>query len=88
MSARVRIYTTKYCGYCFLARRLLTKRGIPFEDIDVSRDRELRAKVSAETGHPTVPMIFIDDRFIGGSDELHDLDRAGELSRQGLSQQR
>ena len=82
------MYTTKYCGYCFLARRLLRSRGIPFEDIDVTRDRELRARVAAETGHPTVPMIFVDDRFIGGSDELHDLDDDGELSRLGLAQER
>jgi glutaredoxin 3 len=73
------MYSTTYCGYCFLAKRLLRARGIPFEEIDVTRDREARARVVAETGHRTVPVIFIDDRFIGGSDELHDLDRAGEL---------
>ena len=79
MSARVRMYSTTYCGYCFLAKRLLRARGIPFDEIDVTNDRDQRARVAAETGHRTVPMIFIDDRFIGGSDELHDLDRAGQL---------
>ena len=82
MSARVRLYSTSYCGYCFLAKRLLRKRGIPFDEIDVTSDRAARARVVAETGHRTVPVIFIDDRFIGGSDELHELDAAGQL--QGL----
>jgi glutaredoxin 3 len=62
-----------------LAKRLLRARGIAFDEIDVTRDPEERARVVAQTGHRTVPMIFIDDRFIGGSDELHALDRAGEL---------
>jgi glutaredoxin 3 len=79
MTARVRMYSTSYCGYCLLAKRLLRARGIPFTDIDVTRDRAERDRVIAETGHPTVPVIFIDDRFIGGSDELHELDSAGEL---------
>jgi glutaredoxin 3 len=73
------MYSTTYCGYCFLAKRLLRARGIPFDEVDVTRDRAARDRVVAETGHRTVPIIFIDDRFIGGSDELHDLDRAGEL---------
>lgn len=77
--ARVRIYTTSWCGYCFLAKRLLRSRGIAFDEIDVTDDHETRARVSAETKHRTVPMIFIDDRFIGGSDELRALDRAGKL---------
>ena len=79
MTARVRMYSTSYCGYCLLAKRLLRTRGIPFDDVDVTRDRPTRDRVIAETGHATVPVIFIDDRFIGGSDELHELDSAGEL---------
>ncbi len=77
--ARVRMFSTTYCAYCFSARRLLDKRGIAYDNIDVTRDRATRARVMAETGHLTVPVIFIDDRFIGGSDELHALDRAGGL---------
>ncbi len=73
------MYSTTYCGFCFMAKRLLRARGIPFDDVDVTGDRETRARIVAETGHRTVPVIFIDDRFIGGSDELHDLDRAGDL---------
>ena len=80
MAPRVRIYTTAYCGYCFMAKRLLEKRGISYEEIDLSRNREGRARIIAETGHRTVPVIFVEGRFIGGSDELHAMDRAGKLT--------
>ena len=73
------MYTTRYCGYCERARRLLRARGIPFEDIDVSRDFALRRKMADETGHPTVPIILIDGELIGGSDELVEMDDAGQL---------
>jgi glutaredoxin 3 len=82
---RVRIYSTTYCAYCFFAKRLLAKRNIPFVNIDITSDHATRAKLKAETGHLTVPLIFIDDKFIGGSDELHELDRQGELERLGLA---
>ena len=77
------MFSTTYCGYCYLAKRLLRARGIPFDEIDVTRDPDARARVVASTGHRTVPVIFIDDRFIGGSDELHALDRAGALKDLG-----
>ena len=85
MSPRVRLYTTAYCGYCFMAKRLLDKRRIAYEEIDVTRNRDARARVVAETGHRTVPVVLIDGRCIGGSDELHALDRAGDLARMGLA---
>ena len=78
---RVRIYTTTYCGYCWRAKLLLKRRGIPYEDIDVTGDPEKRAWLVGATGRRTVPQIFIDGASIGGCDELHALDRSGELGR-------
>lgn len=77
---RVRLYTTASCGYCERARRLLRARRIPFDDIDVTRDPAERQRVIAATGHRTVPVVLIDDRLIGGSDELAELDRRGGLA--------
>lgn len=77
---RIRLYTTQYCGYCERARRILHAGGIPFEDIDVTHDPATRRRVIAETGHPTVPVVLIDDQLIGGSDELAALDRDGALA--------
>ncbi len=80
MIATVKVYTTSFCPYCIRAKALLRKRDIPFEEIDVSSDPEKRAwLVAASGGQKTVPQIFIDDKPIGGSDELHALDRSGAL---------
>jgi glutaredoxin 3 len=80
MIASVKVYTTHFCPYCDRAKALLRKRDVPFEEIDVSSDREKRDwLVSASGGRRTVPQIFIDDKPIGGSDELHALDRSGAL---------
>lgn len=76
----VRIYTKRWCGYCFAARRLLSGLGIAFEEIALDRDPALRREVSARAGHwPTVPMIFVGERFIGGYSEAAELHRRGEL---------
>lgn len=76
----VTMYSTDYCGYCRAAKRLLTERGIPFTEVDLTHDPAQRAAVSQRAGGwQTVPMIFIDDRFIGGYQELLALDDAGKL---------
>ena len=81
MAARVVVYTTSWCGYCVSAKALLRKRGIPFDEINVNGDAAKRAHLAEVTGSYTVPQIFIDGKSVGGSDELHDLDREGELAR-------
>ena len=77
---QVEIYTTPICPYCHAAKRLLDKKGVTYQEIDVSRDPALRAKMIARAGgQRTVPQIFIGDRHVGGSDDLHALDHAGRL---------
>ena len=77
----VQVYTTDYCPYCTRAKALLEKRGIPFEEIDVSADAEKRAWLVKTTGRRTVPQIFIKGEPIGGCDDLYALDRSGELAK-------
>ena len=77
---RVKIYTTSSCPFCIRAKRLLEARGIPFEEIDVGNDDALREEIIQRTGRRTVPQIFIDERSIGGFEELAALDAAGELA--------
>jgi len=82
MPAEVKVYTTKICPYCVRAKALLAKRGIAYEEIDVSSDTSVRDwLVKATGGRKTVPQIFIAGEPIGGSDELAALDRAGELMK-------
>ncbi len=78
--ADVRIYTTRICGYCVAAKRLLAARGIPYEEIDVTGDDAKRAWLVEATHRRTVPQIFIGERPIGGYDELAELDGTGELA--------
>jgi glutaredoxin 3 len=82
---RVHVYTTPSCPYCVRAKRLLEARGIPFVEIDVAHDDVLRAEIMERTGRRTVPQIFIDERSIGGFEELAALDEAGELA--GLAEE-
>jgi glutaredoxin 3 len=84
MSTTVRpdivIYSTAWCGYCVRARSLLERKGVPFREVKVDEDPvERQIMLSRSGGRRTVPQIFIGDRHVGGFDELHALDRAGEL---------
>ena len=77
---KVVIYTTPYCPYCQMAKRLLGKKGVAFEEIDVSGNWELRDELVAKSGgRTTVPQIWIGATHVGGSDELHALEREGKL---------
>lgn len=79
---RVEIYTTPWCPYCIAAKRLLAKKGVAFEETDVAADPAQRQKMMARAqGCQSVPQIFIGGKHVGGSDDLHDLDRAGKLDR-------
>lgn len=78
--AKVEIYTSPFCGFCFRAKRLLDSKGVAFEEYDVMMDQaKKREMVDRAGGRSTVPQIFIDDRHVGGCDELHALDAAGKL---------
>jgi glutaredoxin 3 len=76
---KVRIYTTPYCPYCVWAKRLLAKKSVSYEEIDVAGDDEARERLTAQTGQRTVPQIFIGETHVGGSDDLHALEERGEL---------
>jgi glutaredoxin 3 len=76
----VDIYTTRYCGYCHAAKALLRKKGVTFNEIDVTGDWDGRREmVDRARGRMTVPQIFIGAVHVGGSDDLHALERAGKL---------
>jgi glutaredoxin 3 len=82
MIANVKIYTTTSCPYCVRAKALLKKRDIPYEEVDVTGDFEKRERLVKDSGGMrTVPQIFVDEKPIGGSDELHALDASGELEK-------
>jgi glutaredoxin 3 len=78
----VEIYTTQWCGYCRAAKALLARKGVAFTEIDVSGDSARRQEMLARAnGRWTVPQIFIGTMHVGGSDDLHALERAGKLDQ-------
>ena len=77
--AKVVIYTTTICPYCVRAKMLFQRKGVSYEEIDVSRDNDLRLKLMQQTKQRTVPQIFINEQHIGGCDDLYALERQGAL---------
>ena len=76
---KIRIYTTRWCGFCVRAKTLLESRGLPYEEISLDDDPAFRQTVYDATGGCTVPQIVIGDLPIGGYAELWRLDREGRL---------
>jgi glutaredoxin 3 len=77
---KVEIYTKDWCPFCGRAVALLESKGVGFEEYDIGRDSAKRGEmIDRANGRRTVPQIFIDDRHIGGCDDLFALDRAGQL---------
>ena len=77
---KVEIYTKMYCGYCYRAKRLLDSKGVEYEEYDITLGGPKRAEMmQRKPDAMTVPQIFIDDKGIGGSDELAALERDGKL---------
>ncbi|WP_367103902.1 glutaredoxin 3 [uncultured Psychrobacter sp.] len=81
MTTSVKVYTTPICPYCSNAKKLLDNKGVNYEEIgmhDMSSD-ERRALMQKTNNYRTVPQIFIGDDFIGGFDELNQMNQQGKL---------
>ena len=80
--ANITIYTTRTCGFCYAAKSLLTKKGLSFDEIDVSADPAERQRMMLRTnGRRSVPQIFIGETHVGGNEELYELERRGGLDQ-------
>jgi glutaredoxin 3 len=80
--AKVTIYTTSTCPYCNSAKNLFKSMHVEYEEISLNGKDELREQLSRENnGWRTVPMIFIDGRFMGGFDDVNKLYKSGELAK-------
>lgn len=80
--AEVKIYSSMLCGFCWRAKALLDKKGIAYEEVDVTMDAGKKKEMTSLAGGKTsVPQIFIDGAHVGGCDELYDLDGNGRLDQ-------
>ncbi len=77
--ARIRIYTTRWCGFCVRAKTLLDSKGLAYDEVHLDEDPAFRQTLFDLTGGWTVPQILIDERPVGGYTELWRLDREGRL---------
>jgi glutaredoxin 3 len=75
----VKIFTTTYCGYCVRAKDLLTRKGVSYEEVDVTDDDEMRMKLVRMSGQRTVPQIWIGDTHVGGYSDLARLESERRL---------
>ncbi|MCJ8278186.1 MAG: glutaredoxin [Bdellovibrionales bacterium] len=66
----IKLYVKDYCPYCKAVMNYLDGKNIAYTKVEVSDKPEIYAKLKQETGHQTVPQVFIDGKFIGGSDDF------------------
>ena len=76
----VTVYMGPMCAFCDAAKRLLTKKNIPYKEINVALDEsKLEEMLKKSNGKRTIPQIFFDELHIGGYEELRSLEKKGEL---------
>ncbi len=80
MNAKVKVYTMNFCPYCTSAKKLLSERGVPFEEIKVADDDDAKwDELYKISGMQTMPQIFHGEKLIGGFTELSKLDSKDQL---------
>lgn len=77
----VTVYTTDFCPYCQNAKRLLSQKGVPFSEINLSSKPDELTALKKRTGMRTVPQIFIGEELVGGFTELLALEQSKELDK-------
>ena len=78
--ARVTIYSSPFCPYCYMAKKLLSGKGVSFEEVDVMmHPRRKTEMVQRAGGRTSVPQVFVGDHHVGGYDDLAALDQSGKL---------
>jgi glutaredoxin 3 len=76
---KVTVYTKEGCPFCVRAKRLLEKKGVRFEEVNVEHNDALRTWLVERSGQRTVPQIFVGDRSLGGFSDVDALDREGKI---------
>ena len=77
--AQITVYTTEPCSFCARVKQLLARRGVVYEEINLSKDPEGRAELVERTGMLSFPQVVIGDEVIGGFRETLEADRSGRL---------
>lgn len=76
---KIEIYTTPYCPFCREAKNLLMAKNVPYEEINVEDPKKMEEMIARAGGKTSVPEIFVDEKLIGGCDDIYALDESGKL---------
>lgn len=76
---KAELYVWNTCPFCISAKRLLDQKGIEYEVHNIQNDKEKKKELFEQTGQNTVPYVFIDGEFVGGFDDLKQLETEGKL---------
>jgi len=80
MAAKVEIYTWRFCPFCIRAKALLDRKGVAYTEYAIDGDQQARAAMGERAdGRSSVPQTFINGQHVGGCDDLHALERSGQL---------
>lgn len=80
MAAKVEIYTWRTCPFCIRAKGLLNKKGVEFTEYSIDGDEAARDEMAKRgNGRRSLPQIFINDKHVGGCDDIHALESQGKL---------
>lgn len=77
--ANVIVYSSAHCPFCVMAKQLLERKGVKFEEIRVDLDPSRREEMMQKSRQRTVPQIFINNKAIGGYTDLVAIDRTKQL---------
>ncbi|HEY9818044.1 MAG: Grx4 family monothiol glutaredoxin [Synechococcales cyanobacterium K44_A2020_017] len=69
------------CGFSNNVVQILNSLGVPFSTVDVLADQEVRQGIKEFSNWPTIPQVYINGEFVGGSDILIELYQNGELQQ-------
>lgn len=77
---KIEIYTKYYCPYCSKAKALLDKKGVKYTEYELEKSHPEKKSDLEDHGKRTVPQIVVDGDWIGGCDDIYDLDRQNKLN--------
>lgn len=78
---KIEMYTSANCAYCVAAKNLLKSKGLDYQEIRIDTDPARREEMLTRTRRRTVPQIFVNDRHVGGYEDLVAVERSGELAK-------
>lgn len=73
------VYTADPCSFCARVKGLLKSRGLPFTEVNLTKDPEGRAELARRTGMMSFPQVLIDGKLVGGFAETVTAAESGRL---------